>query len=457
MADMISYTWEVLGHRSLNPDDFEDARTFIETERGPYPGKAVLLFREADASEIMGNAGPLSITIRKWIFEDDEWTEEESYEFHGYYPVHSRVPDGMDHTVVEVTLKDARKLLADVMVQRRFNVIIEVIDEDAEEFLYEKSTINGDEPWEFGEILQELFALSPLAPSVASADSSIPTNIVFQNESLASAIEKLLASKALAYVYELSTGIAKTVDLQSAGSREAIAAAIGEKRLKWDFHPDIVQPLEAEILPWSAKDPTTPITQLAWQSHSTSAGEPKKVVIQHFHPKVDDLNLLAEAWYKVIESPLDQILQGVVEQELNPALTHARFWYEKGESSSRFQNKLQKEIPWPTPPVSIYMGGKIEFDILSAAEAASGPYTGRMVATVEITRASSTDLIGETVDVVDHSGCVFDLDPAELIGYHGWASWGTVADGEEFAPFHWCADDRCCEKTGYGYGYGYGG
>ncbi|XZE18822.1 hypothetical protein SH449x_004127 [Pirellulaceae bacterium SH449] len=450
MADMISYTWEILEHRSLNPDDFRGARTFIETERGTYPGKAVLLFRDEIASEIMGDEGPLTITVRKWVFSDDEWTEEDSYEFKDYYPVHSRVPDGMDHTVVEVTLKDARKLLSDVMVQRRFNVIIEVLDEDSDDFIFEESTTNGGSPWTLGEIFEELFALSPDAPTVSITDSSIPTNIVFQNESLASAIEKLLALKGLAYVYELGTGTATTANLQSAGSRSGIDTAIADKRLKWDFSPEIEQPLEVELLKWDAKEQTSPITQLAWDEHSTAAGQPKKVVIQHFHPKIAGLVPLAQAWYAVLESPLDQIFQGIVEQEITAGLTHARFWYENGETSTRFQNKLQKEIPWPTPPVSVYLGG----DSGSVTGIATGvgtetnlPLVGLKYADVFVIESSDPSLVGESIRIHDRKGCIFDID---VTGFTVWAHklWARTMDlskdCNELVQY-WSADDRCCE------------
>ena len=90
--------------------------------------------------------------------------------------------------------------------------------------------------------------------------------------------------------------------------------------------------------------------------------------------------------------------------------------------------------------------------ILIALEVGTGPYTGKQVATITIKVAPCADgsLIDTDVDVVDWSGCVFDLDFADLDGVWVWASEGVAlsldpgADPGELTPCHWTADDRCC-------------
>jgi hypothetical protein len=101
-------------------------------------------------------------------------------------------------------------------------------------------------------------------------------------------------------------------------------------------------------------------------------------------------------------------------------------------------------------------GAKVEFSIDSIRTAVSGgldaPYTGLVIATVTITRApcDRPELLGTSVDVVDHSRCVFELPEADLIDVQGWASEGVTpsldpgADPGTLTPCHWCADDRCC-------------
>lgn len=80
------------------------------------------------------------------------------------------------------------------------------------------------------------------------------------------------------------------------------------------------------------------------------------------------------------------------------------------------------------------------------------PYAGLIIGTVTVagTSPSLSALIGEEVDVVDHSECVFDLEIADLDGVWVWAtrkvflSRDPAADPGELTPPHWSADDRCC-------------
>lgn len=113
---------------------------------------------------------------------------------------------------------------------------------------------------------------------------------------------------------------------------------------------------------------------------------------------------------------------------------------------------IGKKIPAP-----IGGGESIEYTINSLRTASAGipseaPYTGLIIATVTITGHSVEDstIIGDEVDVVDHSGCVFDLPEADLVGVWGWAServFDSLDPGAypgELTPLHWSADDRCC-------------
>jgi hypothetical protein len=97
-------------------------------------------------------------------------------------------------------------------------------------------------------------------------------------------------------------------------------------------------------------------------------------------------------------------------------------------------------------------GGSIEYEIISTSTASNGPYTGLKVASVTVKGApcSRSSLIGTSVDVVDHSGCIFDLTSGELAGAWGWAServFPSLASGAPagtLTPCHWSADNRCC-------------
>lgn len=93
----------------------------------------------------------------------------------------------------------------------------------------------------------------------------------------------------------------------------------------------------------------------------------------------------------------------------------------------------------------------ITYTIDSIAVASSGPYTGLTIATVTIqgTTPSIPELIGTSQEVVDHSGCVFDIAEADLVDVFGWATervYKSLEAGhtDELTDPHWDADDRCC-------------
>jgi len=101
-------------------------------------------------------------------------------------------------------------------------------------------------------------------------------------------------------------------------------------------------------------------------------------------------------------------------------------------------------------------GASIEYEIISTSTAgSSSPYNGLKVASVTIKGApcSRSSLIGTTVDVVDHSGCIFDLTSEQLAGVWGWAServFSSLASGASsgtLTPCHWSADNRCCAEA----------
>lgn len=95
-------------------------------------------------------------------------------------------------------------------------------------------------------------------------------------------------------------------------------------------------------------------------------------------------------------------------------------------------------------------GGVIEYKITSVSTKTSGPYIGLKAADVVIHGApcSRSNLIGETVEVIDHSNELFD-EPT-MVGFTGWASemvfWSldTEEECETLTPCHWAAINRVC-------------
>lgn len=122
------------------------------------------------------------------------------------------------------------------------------------------------------------------------------------------------------------------------------------------------------------------------------------------------------------------------------------------------------ELPAVFLPAVVLAGGTgidcgggqiIEYviDSLRVADAEvedEAPYAGLTIASVTIKGAACGKGQVETeVDVVDHSGCIFDEE--DMTGYTGWAassmeylSLDPEADPGEFAPCHYAAFNRCC-------------
>lgn len=93
----------------------------------------------------------------------------------------------------------------------------------------------------------------------------------------------------------------------------------------------------------------------------------------------------------------------------------------------------------------------IEYLIQSVVTSTDPIYAPKKIATVVI-QVGPADLIGETVEVVDHSGQIFDIE--SMNGYTGWGWWTQARsmDLEEpcetLTPLHWAALNRVCEPNG---------
>jgi hypothetical protein len=118
-------------------------------------------------------------------------------------------------------------------------------------------------------------------------------------------------------------------------------------------------------------------------------------------------------------------------------------------------NSLQMrsvEHPMRVPRDDGGNGGVIEYTIISLTTKETGPYTGLKAASALIHGApcGRGNLIGTTVEVIDHSGGLFDAS-GSMAGYTGWASEMVFLslDAEDECdtktPCHWTAINRVCE------------
>lgn len=85
----------------------------------------------------------------------------------------------------------------------------------------------------------------------------------------------------------------------------------------------------------------------------------------------------------------------------------------------------------------------------------SSPYNGLVVATVTVTVPPDDQplLLDTQVDVVDHTGRIFDLTEGQLVGVWVWAHEGVSQDlpsgasPGDLTPSHWSATDRVCTSS----------
>ena len=114
-----------------------------------------------------------------------------------------------------------------------------------------------------------------------------------------------------------------------------------------------------------------------------------------------------------------------------------------------------KVVNWMLIDSSGAKNGSIEYTIDSVTTAgSSSPYNGLKVATVtiELITCGRGVEIGDSVEVVDHSGCIFNEDNADLVDRYGWADWKVSADLStgaspgDLAPCHWSATGLCCPE-----------
>ena len=97
-------------------------------------------------------------------------------------------------------------------------------------------------------------------------------------------------------------------------------------------------------------------------------------------------------------------------------------------------------------------GGVIEYRIIEVTTKETGPYAGLKAASAIVHGApcNRASLIGEEIEVVDHSGGLFD-EAGTMEGYTGWASemvflsLESGAECDDLTPCHWAAINRVCD------------
>lgn len=344
----IAYTWTTTvggtTYKALN-SDISGGETFIEIDRGPYPGAAKLTFRADDAAAIMGASAavPIAITPHERT-GGGSWTAGTPISFNGWYPECARVVDD-DPEIVQITFRDARKFLAETEINKRYNVIYS-------NFAQDPATLDDGLPWELGDVLGDIFAQAPSGPSVALVDGGALDNLIFDC-TVAEAVEQILAVRGKAYIWNPFTGTASIADSDGVGAgTAAVNSAINAGRLIRQYSPDENKTVEISIIPWE------PIRQTHFANHlfpsvtaSSPATQEKRIIIRHFQSEVDGFVAAAAKWYSPIDHRSDLELFGIVAQPPTPRVARCRWEFKDSATRSRFSNFVQRELPWPAFPL----------------------------------------------------------------------------------------------------------
>lgn len=329
-------------------------------------------------------------------------------------------------------------------------------------------TTNGGTPWTWIEVIQQLWALLPaeagFCPSFAFSGST-PENLVFDGMSAWDAINQVLTAIGCAVCLD---PIAGTFSISVLSSADSIPS--WQNRLLWNYRP---QDLSVSTLPQKA---AVFIPKLPDGSSAPFAAKPVIIKKPLFGGGLagteyvqadtffwwDDNTALREARATEVGVALRWLLDpmanrwGKVYSGCMVAAPNSRItdviWSSDGEYGFT-TTLLYKPMPidWPKLHVQGPDGARwIQYEIDSLSTPSSGPYTGLKVATVTIvgTSPGAERLIGDVVDVVDHSGCIFD--ESVMTGFTGWANEGVFlsldsgADCDTMSPVHWVAFNRCC-------------
>lgn len=403
----LAYTWTTTvggtTYKALN-SDISGGKTFIEIERGPYPGVAKLTFRAADATAIMADDGPLTISITPYTRAGNApWVAGTPIDFEGWYPEISAVVND-DTEVVQVTLVDSRRFLSLNRINARYNVYTSDTTKDP-------ATLNGGvDEWELGEVLADIFARAPSGPAVTLIDAEVLDNLVFRC-SVSEAIEQILALRGKVYVWDPFTGTAAIEDLDGTGDGigEITAALIAGKLMR-DHEPEDNKFVRITLASWAPLVLGSSAAHIfPSETKSGPVAEEHRVILRHF--QTDETGFLEEAgkWYNPLLRPMNQELFGIVKQPPTPRVALCRWEFKNNVTRSYFRNFLQRDVPWPEYPIIVEGGGSA---IRKGVVKADLPHGSGVLADVILVADDTTEA---TIDVA-----TFDFTQAHEVARYDW-------------------------------------
>lgn len=362
--EVIAYTWEIAGRKASNPDVFYEtaqAKGFnleriplnkIDCSRGAKAGAASLLMSKEDASAVVALTGPQTIIVRKLVQTiATNWSESERYEFKGYYVLGTKDAFGVDENSVYVELTDARYVLEQTFVHKRFNVRRKSSE-------YDPETLSIDDaPYTYQQVLNSILSVMFSPPTLTIPVSyAEPENLIFDC-SLADAIDQLLASLGCILAYDPLSGSYRIVNLISPASFSATTAARNEGRLIEKTNVKAASgtlPDKVNIRPAGIAALASNGVELPARTIPISIGlGTETVAIEDHQITCDTTRILnaVSAWFDEQNYLLDETYQGIVKQAPAEHISSVLWFFEAGATKTRVRNMLPGKMPWPKQPI----------------------------------------------------------------------------------------------------------
>lgn len=464
--------WKVGGFRPINPKiiaddggygDWSDVVNSINCPRGRQYGEANFLMQSADAQSLCDTSGPISIVCESELgtitFENYWVTKCTAITAHKTQPAYW------------ITLGDVRYILERSTANKRYN-----LRKTASTWV--TSSLNGGTPYTWQEILDDLWSLLPSAagsaPTLPITPSSTPENFVFDGMSAWRAINQVLTAIGCGSVFLPLSDIFTYVELKATQAGLDTVKTGYANRLLFQFTPRELPKANfpEKVVVTFHKIPGTddtdspfpikPDTEEATLGESGTAGTKWPIVDTMFSTagnaaarttRAGEIKDALRGLLKPLAKPWGAVYAGALAFLPGSEISDIT-WSSDGTRGMQTVAKYSYQ-PFDWPELITDGGGSsawIEYVIQTITTPTGGHYAGLRVATVIVKGGNDGNLIDTEVEVVDHSGGLFD-EPGNMTGYTGWALWGVYKslqpsiECDTLTPAHWAAVNRVCDPN----------
>lgn len=479
---LVTRTWKVAGKPCLNPVKLE--KHLGTTDPLGWFGKANgLVFpngRQWGSGDFLVSAEDFAGVEIGSTVEVTVETEAGTYAFPNQYVIRVEAASRSTASPARwLRTADRRWAMEKSTANKRYNLRTGPGDDD-----WLEDSLNGGTPWTWEEVLEDLAGELPhsVLTTLTSAPGSTPENLVFDGVNAWLAFCQV--AHAVNHEISINPFIGSFRLAHKTGTQGGLAAqkSANEENLLWLFSPsDLGQSVKpAKVRCTFPKLPETDQTAAPFfpEPHNETATVGSGIsgtefpIIETMWKRDDPDNSAAvtarcaevgqaiDGHFRPYAQPWGAIYTGIVDFINGEEITQTEFRNDGHKGTVTAAKFIGGELCWPKPaPLLGLTRTKILYTIVSVeTHTATSHYNGLKVATVRIAPddvgvapCHEPHLLGEIdIEVVDHSGCLFNEANEALVDRVGWAFWGVSfslkSDAEEgdLAPCHWVADGLCC-------------